>query len=195
MNNNTGDLPLMAYSNTIWPKINGKQVTMKPIPGSFKLFKHAQVPNKVVGSLWEPLDEKDAEFQPNLVKELQKPSMASWIEKYAMPEEAEATISDDAVLASLTISAGSIKPSFSTKRTNYTAEVVDTVQMFTVKGKTRHERAKIRTINGMKVNSSRLNQELSLEVDEDKTMLITVSVEAQDGHSVSEYTIKVVVSL
>ena len=181
-------LPLVAYHNSVWPKGH----SMHEIPGGWDnqgSFRIARVALKVEGSLWELKGVADEAFQPDLIRKLQHPSMLPWIERFSVKQDEDSAISEDSLLSKLSISAGLLRPSFNMNRFGYKAEVVDSVKTFVVRANTRHARAKIKFVNGEKCNSSKAAHQVPLVLDENNNMVITVGVEAQDGQSMSEYTV------
>jgi uncharacterized repeat protein (TIGR02543 family) len=99
---------------------------------------------------------------------------------------AVAANSTDSTLSTLTISSGTLSPSFDSATTSYTATVANGTSSLTVTP-TRNQANATITVNGTAVNSGSASGPISLSVG---TNTITVVVTAQDGTTTS-YTITV----
>jgi tRNA threonylcarbamoyladenosine modification (KEOPS) complex Pcc1 subunit len=95
-------------------------------------------------------------------------------------------LSNDATLSSLTISSGTLSPSFSSATTSYTATVLNGVSSVTVTP-TRNESNATITVNGNSVTSGSASGSINLNVGSNT---ITIVVTAQDG-TTKTYTIVV----
>ena len=96
-------------------------------------------------------------------------------------------ISTDATLLALTLSAGSLSPTFASGTTSYTASVANSVTSITVTPTRTQANATI-TVNGTSVNSGSASGAISLSVGSNA---VNVVVTAQDGVTTSTYTINV----
>jgi hypothetical protein len=92
-------------------------------------------------------------------------------------------LSNDATLSALTISGGTLNPSFNSNTTSYTDSVVNEVVTVTP---TRNESHATITVNGTLVTSGTESNLINLNVGSNT---ITVVVTAQDGTTVKTYTI------
>jgi len=100
---------------------------------------------------------------------------------------ASPTLSSDATLSSLTISNGTLTPSFSSSTITYTDSVVNAISSVTVTP-TRTESNATITVNGIAVTSGSASSAITLSVGSNT---ITVIVTAQDGTTTKTYTITV----
>jgi hypothetical protein len=100
---------------------------------------------------------------------------------------ASPTLSSDATLSSLTISNGTLTPSFGSSTITYTNSVVNATSSVTVTP-TRTESNATITVNGIAVTSGSASGSISLSVGSNT---ITVIVTAQDGTTTKTYTIAV----
>jgi hypothetical protein len=94
--------------------------------------------------------------------------------------------SDNANLSSLTVSAGSLAPVFSTDVTSYTVNVGNQVSEITVTPTTAHPAASV-TVNGKAVNSGSASDAISIDVGNNTVL---VKVRAENGNEKS-YTLTV----
>ncbi|MFC4778173.1 cadherin-like beta sandwich domain-containing protein [Paenibacillus sp. GCM10023252] len=97
-------------------------------------------------------------------------------------------VSSDANLSGLTLSSGSLNPSFASGTTNYTANVANGVNSLTVTPTAAGSGAAI-TVNGAAVASGAASGAIALGVGSGNT--VTVEVTAQDGTTTKTYTIDV----
>jgi len=95
--------------------------------------------------------------------------------------------SNNAALASLSISSGTLSPAFATGTINYTASVGNTITSITIKSTTSDPTATV-TVNGVTVTSGLASAAIPLNVGAN---VITTIVTAQDGTTTNTYTIVV----
>ncbi|MFC4303699.1 cadherin-like beta sandwich domain-containing protein, partial [Cohnella boryungensis] len=96
-------------------------------------------------------------------------------------------LSSNANLSGLTLSSGSLSPSFASGTLNYTASVANGVSSITVTPTTSENNATVK-VNGTPVTSGSASGTIGLGVGDNP---ITVEVTAQDGTTTSEYTVTV----
>lgn len=113
---------------------------------------------------------------------------ANWrLDDISLTVTVASTISSNANLSSLTLSAGTLTPSFASGTTSYTASVANTVSSITVTPTSADVNSVIR-VNGTIVTSGSASSPISLNVGLNS---ITVLVTAQDGTTTKTYTIDV----
>ena len=93
----------------------------------------------------------------------------------------------DATLSDLTLSAGTLSPTFASATTSYTAAVANSIISITVTPTAADANATI-TVNGTPVTSGSPSAAISLDVGENT---ITIIVTAQDGTTIKTYTVTV----
>ena len=99
-------------------------------------------------------------------------------------------LSNDATLSGLTISQGTLSPSFATNTTAYTDSVANNVTSATVTPTANQTNAAVK-VNGTTVSSGSPSSAISLNVGSNT---ITILVTAQDGVTTKTYTITVMVA-
>ena len=109
------------------------------------------------------------------------------VKTYTITVTRASPTSNDATLFGLSISQGSLSPSFNKNTTAYTASVGNTVLSLTVTPVVNESHATV-TVNGSSVTSGRPSSTIALNVG---TTNITVVVTAQDGVTTKTYTISV----
>jgi len=100
---------------------------------------------------------------------------------------AEASLSTDAALSALVLSAGTLSPSFATATTSYTVAESNTVTAITVTPTSSSDAATI-TVNGSTVASGSASSSITLPVG---TTNVTVVVTAEDGSTTLAYTLAI----
>ena len=93
--------------------------------------------------------------------------------------------SNDADLSSLTTSAGTLSPSFTSGTTSYSASVANSTASISVTPTTSQQYATV-TVNGVAVNSGTASQEIALNVGQNTVVLATT---AQDGTTQKTYSL------
>lgn len=106
---------------------------------------------------------------------------------YAISVTREAPLNSDATLAALTLSNGTLTPTFDAGTNNYTAAVVNAVSSITVTPTTADTNASVR-VNGIVVASDSASSPISLNVGANT---ISVVVTAEDGSTTNAYSISV----
>ena len=101
---------------------------------------------------------------------------------------AAAPVLDDATLASLTISDGTLDPAFVDTTITYAASVQNSVEMITVMATAAHQDATIAWSPATDADATAAGHQVALEVG---TTRITVTVTAADGTTTKTYTINV----
>lgn len=106
---------------------------------------------------------------------------------YVITVTRAAAVSNDSTLRSLTISAGTLSPSFSSGISSYTDSVINAVSSLTVTP-TASQSASIITVNGTVVTSGSASSLINLGVGSNT---ITIGITAPDGSSSQSYIITV----
>jgi uncharacterized repeat protein (TIGR02543 family) len=109
------------------------------------------------------------------------------VETYTVVINKASAISNDANLSALSLSSGSLSPTFAGSTTNYTASVANAVTSITVTPTVNQASAVVR-VNGTTVTSASASGSISLSVGSNT---ITVLNTAQDGTTTKTYTVTV----
>lgn len=96
-------------------------------------------------------------------------------------------VSTDATLSALTISSGTLSPTFASTTTSYTASVINTISSITVTP-TRNEANATITVNGVAATSGSASGAIALSVGSNT---VTTIVTAQNGSTTKTYTLSV----